>query len=66
MKPERAPLFASERTAARLLDMKPTEFRRLVDDGALPGPTSFDRWDVSELTAIMRGHKPKVAEGFEL
>lgn len=55
------PLFASETTAAALLDMKPREFRDLVQAGALPGPTRLDRWDVAQLQDIMRGkaHKPK-------
>lgn len=55
------PLFASEATAAALLDMKPAEFRDLVARGALPGPNKLDRWDVEELRAIMRGeaHRPK-------
>lgn len=52
---QQTPLFASERTAAQLLDMKLVEFRALVQAGALPGPTRLDRWDVSELQAIMRG-----------
>lgn len=60
------PLFASERTAARLLDMQPGQFRALVDIGALPGPVAHDRWDVSELEAIMRGSKPKPDEGLTL
>jgi hypothetical protein len=60
------PLFASERGAARLLDMTPTEFRGLVDAGALPQPCSFERWDVAQLEAIMRGTKPKPAEDFDL
>lgn len=51
-----APLFASERTAARLLDMKPAEFRELVQKGALPGPCRFDKWDMEHLAAIMRGN----------
>lgn len=50
-----APLFASERTAARLLDMKPGEFRELVQKGALPPPCRHGRWDVEHLAAIMRG-----------
>lgn len=58
---QHTPLFASERTAAALLDMKPAEFRALVTAGSLPGPSLLERWDVSELQAIMRGqaHKPK-------
>ncbi|MCF7700517.1 hypothetical protein [Loktanella sp. M215] len=60
------PLFASERTAALLLDMKPIEFRRLVDDGALPGPCRLNRWDVQELEAIMRGDAARHMEGLDL
>ena len=60
------PDFASERTAAALLDMTPAELRRLVDSGALPGPVYLDRWDVAALAAIMRGSKPKPSEDFVL
>ncbi|WP_249777771.1 hypothetical protein [Pontivivens nitratireducens] len=38
--------------------MKPTEFRKLVDDGVLPKPTKiggFERWDVEQLQCIARG-----------
>ncbi|GAA6190865.1 hypothetical protein [Phaeobacter sp. NW0010-22] len=56
---QRAPLFARERTAAKLLDMKPVEFRRLVDCGALPKPVKigneFERWFVQDLEAIRTG-----------
>lgn len=56
-----SPGFVRAQKAAEFLDMKPHEFRALVDAGALPQPASLDRWDVEELTAIMRGkaHKPK-------
>ena len=60
------PMFASERTAAQLLDMKPTEFRQLVACGSLPGPTRFDRWDVKQLEAIMNGQSAKSIEGLDL
>lgn len=60
------PLFASERTAALLLDMKAAEFRRLVEHGALPGPCRLDRWDVQELEAIMRGDAARNMEGLDL
>ena len=57
--PVQQPLFASERTAARLLDMKPSEFVRLVEQGALPKPVKiggeFVRWSVKELEAIKTG-----------
>ena len=53
-----APLFASDRTAARLLDMKPAEFRDLVKGGHLPGPRpigDMERCDVEELRRIING-----------
>jgi len=49
------PIFASERTAAKLLDMSVAEFQRLVSEGALPGAGPLDRWDVEELRRIARG-----------
>lgn len=63
-------LYASERSAARLLDMKPAEFRSLVDVGALPRPTKLagnvERWRVADLDAIMRGALPKPTDEFDL
>jgi len=53
-----APIFASEKTAAALLDMKPVEFRSLVERGVLPQPHDihgFTRWRVSEIEAIGNG-----------
>lgn len=62
-------LYASERSAAKLLDMRPAEFRALVDAGALPPPVkiggSVERWSVTDLDAIVRGQKPKPLEDFE-
>jgi predicted DNA-binding transcriptional regulator AlpA len=53
------PLFAKERTAAKLLDMTTKEFRDLVSSGALPAPTKIgedhERWNVSDLQAILSG-----------
>ena len=63
---QQAPLFASDKTAARLLDMSRPQFLALVQAGALPGPVKHDRWDVSELQAIMRGDKIKPSEEFDL
>ena len=57
------PLFASEGTAARLLDMKRPEFRRLVDTGALPPPNALDRWDVEALIAAMTGQAARPEPG---
>lgn len=53
-----APLFASEQNAARLLDMKPAEFRALVETGHLPRPRQIgghERWDTDELRRIING-----------
>ncbi|WP_288949284.1 hypothetical protein [uncultured Paracoccus sp.] len=60
------PLFASEKTAARLLDMHPAEFRKLVDAGSLPGPVKHKRWDVEQIRAIMRGEFVRPSEDFDL
>jgi hypothetical protein len=56
------PLFASEQTAARLLDMKRSDFARLVEEGSLPRATKFERWDVEQLQKSMRGD---MIEGLE-
>lgn len=64
-----APMFASERSAAALLDMKPAEFRRLVSAGALPPPVRIgphDRWNVAQIEAIIRGDAAKPSEDFKL
>ena len=54
-----APILASETTAAKLLDMKPAEFRALVDRGHLPKGFEIvpgvERWDVDGLRRIGRG-----------
>lgn len=53
-----APIFADDKTAADLFCMKQAEFRRLVEEGHLPGPRDlggFERWDVAELWKIARG-----------
>jgi len=62
-----APLFASDRRAAQLLDMKPAEFRELVKGGHLPKAIErggFERWDVQELVSIWRGDAAQ-GEGIE-
>lgn len=53
-----APIFANETNSARLLDLKPAEFRALVDAGHLPKGKplgGFVRWNVEELRQIARG-----------
>jgi hypothetical protein len=60
------PLFASDRKAAALLDLKPSDFRGLVEEGVLPKPTKigdFERWDVEQLQAIARGEAAHGMEG---
>jgi hypothetical protein len=56
-----APILASEKTAAELLDMKPAEFRALVDAGFLPRGREIApgivRWEAAELGAIGRGER---------
>jgi len=53
------PIWASEKTAAQLLDMKPCEFRSLVNDGHLPRGREIApgliRWDADQLRLIGRG-----------
>lgn len=64
--PRPAPLFANDRNAAAMLDMRPAEFRGLVNDGVLPKPTSIgghERWRVADLEAINSG--AAMAEDFE-
>lgn len=61
--PARPPIFANERSADRLLDMKPAEFTGLVERGHLPKPrdiAGYKRWDVDELRRIIVG---EAAEG---
>lgn len=52
------PLAVSETTAARMLDMKLSEFRALRAAGSLPAPKSLcgiERYDVAELRSLLRG-----------
>jgi predicted DNA-binding transcriptional regulator AlpA len=54
-----APILASETSAARLLDMKPAEFRELVKAGHLPRGREIApglvRWSVDDLRRIVSG-----------
>lgn len=58
------PIFACEVSAARLLDMKPAEFRALVAAGHLPPgreiAPGYRRWSVDDLRRIFSG---EAAEG---
>ena len=52
------PILAREKSAAALLDLKPCEFRRLVDAGALPGPIKLhgiELWRYADLEAVASG-----------
>ncbi|RMA42164.1 hypothetical protein [Rhodophyticola porphyridii] len=53
------PIFATERNAARLLDMKPPQFCALVEAGSLPPGKEIApgvvRWYVPDLVAILNG-----------
>lgn len=62
-------LYASDRTAARLLDLKLAEFRDLVAAGVLPPPTrigALERWSVEDLDAILRGRAFRPQDDFTL
>lgn len=52
-------LFASESKAARLMDLKPAEFRALVEAGHLPRGREIApgliRWPVDDLRRIASG-----------
>jgi hypothetical protein len=52
------PLFVSETTAARMLELKVSEFRALRAAGTLPPPRALcgiERYDVDELRRVIRG-----------
>lgn len=52
------PICVGATKAAKLLDIKPSEFRDLVRAGVLPPPRplgNFERWDVEQLKAIAGG-----------
>jgi predicted DNA-binding transcriptional regulator AlpA len=52
-------ILVADKTAAAMLDLKPSQFADLVASGALPAPVKFaggiDRWRVAELQAIASG-----------
>ncbi|MEE2635487.1 hypothetical protein AAFO90_16485 [Phaeobacter sp. CAU 1743] len=53
-----APIAVAERTAAKMMDMAPSDFRRLVQSGSLPSPveiSGIQRWRVSDLEAVLSG-----------
>jgi predicted DNA-binding transcriptional regulator AlpA len=63
------PLYANEKTAAKLLDLKPSEFLTLVDQGALPPPIKvgkYNRWDVEQIKAVISGKAALPKEVFTI
>lgn len=62
------PLFAGVSKAAKLLDLKPGEFRQLVSEGVLPPPCrlgDYERWDVEQLKTIASGEAVGSTGGIE-
>jgi hypothetical protein len=62
-------IFARETTAAAMLDMPASEFRRLVDQGALPPPVTLaghKRWRVEDLHKIASGEAARPHDDFEV
>lgn len=53
------PLFATDKTAAQLLELTTSEFLALVEAGALPGPIligpKVQRWAIKDLEAVGSG-----------
>lgn len=63
------PLAVRDTTAAMMLDMPTSEFRRLVNDGALPPPCSIGghhRWRIADINAILNGNATLPNEDFDL
>ncbi|TDK50831.1 hypothetical protein [Antarcticimicrobium luteum] len=63
------PIAVRDTTAAGLLDMPVSEFRRLVNCGALPPPVTVaqhERWIVGQIEAILSGRADLPTEEFEL
>lgn len=64
------PFFASEKTAAELLDMKPAEFRELVRAGHLPKGEEIapgvPRWETDHLRNLHAGKLARPDGGLEL
>ncbi len=55
--------------AARMLRLRPTEFRDLVSQGAIPPPHRigpYERWWVSELDDLRSGDAALPKEDFDL
>lgn len=70
MAPPVKPLAVAETTAAIVLDMSVSVFRRLVQAGALPSPVkvgNLDRWLLKDIEATLTGAAPSSAsQDFEI
>lgn len=63
------PIAVRDTKAAAMLDMSATEFRRLVERGALPPPSrigNLERWRVDQIEAILRADAALPDEDFDL
>ena len=63
------PIAVKDVTAAAMLDMPVTEFRRLVRSGALPPALRIgkhERWMVDQLEAVLKAASTLPSEDFEL
>ncbi len=64
------PILVTENTAAAMLDMRPDEFRALVEGGHLPGgreiAPGFKRWDTEELRKLAKGELSRPDGGLTL
>ena len=65
-----SPILANETTAAALLDMRPAEFRALVQAGHLPKgkeiAPGFPRWDTEDLRKLFKGDMARPDGGLTL
>jgi len=63
-------LAVKHSNAAKMLDMQPREFSRLVSMGCLPPPVKLadgvERWRVEDLQAILSGKMARPDEGMEV
>ena len=53
-----APLAVAERKAAKMMDVAPSDFRRLVQTGSLPSPvrnSGMERWRAADLESVLNG-----------
>jgi len=59
------PFALTAKNAAKTLDMSEREFLALVEQGALPPPSWYGRWNAEELRRIVNGDAARYG-GLEL